>query len=119
MGLRFFCGYARLTPQMSTKIRMNYLCQPIAGLLFITVNFFQDGSSYVFYILRNTTGPGFTANRFDYTKELTIFRFNGIAGCRLFIKGKGFLYIHHLLNNDLPGLSYLLIRARDIIKINA
>jgi hypothetical protein len=44
MGLRFFCGHARLAPQMSTVIRMNYLCQPTAGLLFITVNFFQDGS---------------------------------------------------------------------------
>jgi hypothetical protein len=45
MGLRFFCGHARLALQMSTVIRMNYLCQPIAGLLFITVNFFQDGSN--------------------------------------------------------------------------
>ena len=46
MGLRFFCGHARLALQMSTVIRMNYLCQPIAGLLFITVNFFQDGSQF-------------------------------------------------------------------------
>jgi hypothetical protein len=26
---------------------MNYLCQPIAGLLFKTVNFFQDGSVHI------------------------------------------------------------------------
>src|SRR5204862_216399 len=41
---RFFFARLRQTLQMSTLIRMNYLCQPIAGLLFITVNFFQDGS---------------------------------------------------------------------------
>ena len=52
MGLRFFCGHARLALQMSTVIRMNYLCQPIAGLLFITANFFQDGSVSVSSVVR-------------------------------------------------------------------
>ena len=40
----FFAANAWQTLQMSTLIRMNYLRKPIAGLLFITVNFFQDGS---------------------------------------------------------------------------
>ena len=38
---------AQQTLQLSTLIRMNYLCKPIAGLLFITVNFFQDASVQV------------------------------------------------------------------------
>ena len=44
MAATDFFATAPQTHQMSTLIRMNYLCQPIAGLLFITVNFFQDGS---------------------------------------------------------------------------
>ena len=42
-----FFANAQQTLQMSTLFRMNYLCQPIAGLLFITVNFFQDGSVHI------------------------------------------------------------------------
>ncbi len=41
----FFLPTPRQTLRMSTLFRMNYLSQLIAGLLFITVNFFQDGSN--------------------------------------------------------------------------
>ena len=43
-GATDFFANARQLLKMSTLVRINYLCQPIPGLLFKTVNFFQDGS---------------------------------------------------------------------------
>jgi hypothetical protein len=46
MALSIFSANARQRHKMSTLVRINYLCQPILGLLFKTVNFFQDGSVF-------------------------------------------------------------------------
>ena len=47
MALSIFSANARQRHKMSTLVRTNYLCQPILGLLFKTVNLFQDGSVHI------------------------------------------------------------------------